>query len=88
VDKTAAAAAGPLEYGGMDVDARLTTRGIAQATETGRHLASKFRFTRVFTSPYLRTVETTRVMAGQFNYTPEITNEERIRRRNLAFSTG
>ena len=90
VSKTAATAAGQLEYGGQirDVDVNLTTRGVAQATETGKYLASKFRFDRVFTSPYLRAVETTRLMVGQFNYTPEIINEERIREKEFGILDG
>ena len=90
VDRAAAAAAGLLEYGAQirDVDVLLTKRGIAQATETGKHLASKFRFDRVYTSPYLRTVETTRVIVGQFDYTPEIVNEERIREKEFGIVDG
>src|SRR5579863_1093425 len=90
VSRAAAAAAGLLEYGGQtrDVDVHLTTRGIAQATETGKHLASTFRFDRVYTSPYMRALETTRVMAGQFDYTPEIVNEERIREKEFGILDG
>ena len=90
VSKTAATAAGLLEYGGeiRDVDVQLTTRGIAQATETGKYLASKFHFDRVFTSPYLRAVQTTRLIVDEFNYTPEIHNEERIREKEFGILDG
>jgi broad specificity phosphatase PhoE len=90
VSKTAATAAGLLEYGGeiRDVDVQLTTRGIAQATETGKYLASKFHFDRVFTSPYLRAVQTTRLIVDEFNYTPEILNEERIREKEFGILDG
>jgi 2,3-bisphosphoglycerate-dependent phosphoglycerate mutase len=90
LSRTTATAAGLFEYGGQsrDVDVHVTTRGIAQATETGKHLASKFRFDRVFTSPYLRTIETTRLMVGQLSYAPEIINEERIREKEFGILDG
>ena len=90
VSKTTATAAGLFEYGSQsrDVDVHVTARGIEQATETGKYLASKFHFDRVFTSPYLRTIETTRLMVSQFSYTPDIISEERIREKEFGILDG
>jgi broad specificity phosphatase PhoE len=90
VNKTVATRAGLLEYGGeiRDVDVQLTARGAAQAKETGKHLASKFRFDRIFTSPYLRAVQTTQSIADEFDCKPEIVNEERIREKEFGILDG
>jgi broad specificity phosphatase PhoE len=90
VQKAAALTAGLHEYGAniRDMDVPLTQRGITQATETGKYLASKFRFDRAFTSPYLRALETTRIMLRQFKRTFEITLEERIREKVFGILDG
>jgi broad specificity phosphatase PhoE len=90
VQKAAALIAGLHEYGGniRDMDVPLTKQGVTQATETGKYLASKFHFDRAFTSPYLRAVETTRIMLQQFKRTFEVTLEERIREKEFGILDG
>jgi 2,3-bisphosphoglycerate-dependent phosphoglycerate mutase len=90
VSKVAATDAGLFEYGGevRDVDVQLTVRGQAQAKETGKHLARKLRFDRVFTSPYLRTIQTTQLMVREFENVPEIVSEERIREKEFGILDG
>jgi 2,3-bisphosphoglycerate-dependent phosphoglycerate mutase len=90
VSKQAATQAGEFEYGGTvrDVDVRLTDRGIKQSQETGMYLATRFRFDRVFASPYLRALETARLMMQQFNYRVELTEDERIREKEFGILDG
>ena len=79
--KEIATSKGELVYGGevRDVDVRLTERGRQQAITTGKYLGGHFHFDRVFSSPYVRTMETARLMIDQFPYEVEFVLEERIR---------
>jgi broad specificity phosphatase PhoE len=90
VGKQAAQAAGRLEYGGdvRDMDVALTTCGVRQAEATGEFLSQKFRFDRVFVSPYLRTAQTAQLMMKHFKHTAESTIEERIREKEFGILDG
>ena len=90
VRRMAALAAGHHEYHGdvRDMDVALTKRGTKQAECTGKHLASEFRFDRVFVSPYLRTVQTAELMLRQFGYRVDVTYDERIREKEFGILDG
>jgi broad specificity phosphatase PhoE len=90
VDKGLAQDQGLLEYhaGVRDMDVRLTERGMRQAEATGKYLGAKFRFDRVFTSPYLRTLQTAETMMKRFSRRVEITYEERIREKEFGILDG
>lgn len=90
VGKHAAQAAGEIEYGGgiRDMDVSLTARGQKQAQATGKHLGRKFRFDRIFVSPYLRTIETLQLMTKLFDYRAEVTYEERVREKEFGILDG
>jgi broad specificity phosphatase PhoE len=62
-----------------DVDTPLTALGVQQAIATGRFLRGKFRFDMIFTSPYLRTIQTATQIAEQMAVEPAMIYEERIR---------
>jgi probable phosphoglycerate mutase len=90
IDRQAAQAIGALEFGGSirDVDVPLTPRGTKQAEETGRYLATKFRFQRVFVSPYLRAVQTAQLVMQPFPDPVELSCEERIREKEFGILDG
>ncbi len=90
VGRMAALAAGEHAYHGdvRDMDVPLTARGTKQAEYTGRHLARKFRFDRVFVSPYLRTVQTADCLLSRFPYHVDVTYEERIREKEFGILDG
>jgi broad specificity phosphatase PhoE len=90
VGKPAAQAAGQLEYHGnvRDMDVQLTENGRRQAEATGQYLAGKFRFDRLFVSPYERTVQTAELMVKQFPYPLEMTLEERVREKEFGVLDG
>jgi len=81
---------GGLEYHGdiRDMDVELTPRGVRQAAETGRHLATKFRFDRVFVSPYERTLQTANIITEQFSYPASLTFDERVREKEFGILDG
>lgn len=62
-----------------DVDTPLTALGMDQAAATGRFLRDKFHFDMIFSSPYLRTIQTARQIMAQMVPEPPIIYEERIR---------
>jgi len=90
VGKPAAQAAGQLEYHGnvRDMDVLLTPNGQRQAGATGKYLAGKFRFDRLFVSPYERTVQTAELMLKYFPYPLEMTLEERVREKEFGILDG
>ncbi len=62
-----------------DVDTPLTALGVQQAVETGRFLRERFHFDVIFTSPYLRTIQTATQIVEQMAVEPAMIYEERIR---------
>src|SRR5579864_5036693 len=72
---------GDLVYGGelRDVDVPITENGKRQAIITGNGLKEKFRFDQVYASPFTRTMQTARLIIGQFLYTPNLVEDERLR---------
>src|ERR1700676_2008174 len=62
-----------------DMDVGLTKRGHLQARSTGKHLAKKYNFDVIFTSPYRRTVQTAKHIRAQIKAKPPLVHEERIR---------
>ncbi len=80
-DKEIASARGELFYGGKirDMEVELTELGVRQAMETGVHLGRRFKFDRVFASPFHRTLQTAQLIAKGFPYTVAITEDERLR---------
>ena len=90
VRRAAALKTGELEYGRdvRDMDVPLTKRGERQAEATGRYLGRKFKFDRVFVSPYLRAVETAHLMLKHFGPRPHLTYEERIREKEFGILDG
>lgn len=90
VRRLAAHSTGELEYGSgvRDMDVPLTTRGERQAEATGHFLARRFKFDRVFVSPYLRAVQTAHLMLKPFTHRPRLTHEERIREKEFGILDG
>src|SRR5215470_8797869 len=64
--------------GVRDVDTPLTPLGIQQAITTGQFL-SKNNFDVIFSSPYMRALQTSQHIAEQLTEVPRIILEERIR---------
>lgn len=62
-----------------DVDTPLTTVGVQQATQTGRFLRDMASFDVIFSSPYMRTLQTSQHIAEQLNPAPRLMVEERVR---------
>lgn len=62
-----------------DVDTPLTQLGIEQAITTGQFLADKANFDVIFSSPYMRTLQTSEHISGQLATAPRLILEERIR---------
>jgi probable phosphoglycerate mutase len=62
-----------------DVDTPLTPVGVQQAVETGKFLRGKVTFDVIFSSPYMRTLQTSGHIAEQLGSAPKIMLEERIR---------
>lgn len=81
---------GELEYGTAvrDMDVPLTERGEKQAEATGRYLSKKFRFDRVFVSPYLRAVQTTHLILSHSAHRLAPSYEERIREKEFGILDG
>jgi broad specificity phosphatase PhoE len=88
--KEIATAKGELVYGGKvrDMDVELTDSGKKQATATGLHLGAEFNFDRVFASPFIRTMQTAQIMAAQFPYQVDITEDERLREIDFGIFDG
>lgn len=62
-----------------DVDTPLTALGIQQAVATGKFLRDRAAFDVIFSSPYMRTVQTSQHIAEQLTAGPQIVLEERVR---------
>lgn len=62
-----------------DVDTPLTPLGVQQAITTGQFLADKVDFDVIFSSPYMRTLQTSQHISQQLPATPRLVLEERIR---------
>jgi len=62
-----------------DVDTPLTALGVQQAIETGKFLHDRTTFDVIFSSPYMRTMQTSQHIAEQFAEAPQILLEERVR---------
>ena len=62
-----------------DMDTELTLRGHRQAQDVGDHLAKHYRFDALFSSPYLRALQTIEEIASKMTYYPPLVVEERIR---------
>src|SRR5215470_5671020 len=59
-----------------DVDTPLTALGIQQAISTGKFLRDKATFDVIFSSPYMRTMQTAQHIAEQLTPVPKILMEE------------
>lgn len=90
VGKAKAFASGHAQYhdGIRDMDVTLTPRGIRQAEVTGKFLGQKFRFHRVFVSPYERTVQTALIMMKHCPHHADLTHEERLREKEFGILDG
>lgn len=62
-----------------DVDTPLTQLGVQQAIATGKFLRDKASFDAIFSSPYMRTIQTSQHIASQFATVPRLILEERVR---------
>jgi broad specificity phosphatase PhoE len=62
-----------------DVDTPLTALGVQQAITTGQFLRNKANFDVIFSSPYMRTLQTSQHISEQLAAVPRIVLEERIR---------
>jgi probable phosphoglycerate mutase len=62
-----------------DMDTNLTQLGHRQALAVGEHLAKHHRFDAIFSSPYRRTMETTKEITSKMALKPPLVVEERIR---------
>lgn len=61
------------------MDTELTPKGHRQARAVGEHLAKHFRFDVLFSSPYLRAIQTSEEIALKMKHKPPVVVEERIR---------
>jgi broad specificity phosphatase PhoE len=68
-----------------DMDTELTPRGLRQAQAVGEHLAKHYRFDVLFSSPYRRTIATSKEIASRLTHKPPLVVEERI--REIEFGT-
>lgn len=68
-----------------DVDTPLTALGVQQAIQTGTFLQGVATFDVIFSSPYMRAVQTSQHIAQQLDPAPTIILEERV--RELEFGT-
>ena len=62
-----------------DVDTALTPLGVQQAIAAGKFLRDKANFDVIFSSPYMRTLQTSQHISEQLAAVPRIVPEERIR---------
>lgn len=62
-----------------DVDTPLTALGVQQAIQTGKFLRDLAIFDVIFSSPYMRALQTSQHITGQFDPPPPIIMEERVR---------
>jgi 2,3-bisphosphoglycerate-dependent phosphoglycerate mutase len=62
-----------------DIDTALTPVGIQQAISTGDFLKDKINFDVIFSSPYLRAIQTAEHITSRFDTKPPVLLEERIR---------
>lgn len=62
-----------------DVDTPLTSLGVQQAVTTGQFLRDKATFDVLFSSPYMRTLQTSQHISEQLTAVPRLVLEERIR---------
>ena len=62
-----------------DVDTPLTLLGVEQAIATGKFLREKTSFDVIFSSPYMRTIQTSQHIASQLATMPRLVLEERVR---------
>jgi len=62
-----------------DMDTQLTQKGFEQARSVGDHLATQYRFDVLYSSPYLRAMQTTDEIASKLTHKSPIVVEERIR---------
>jgi probable phosphoglycerate mutase len=62
-----------------DMDTELTPCGHHQAQAVGDYLAKNYRFDAIFSSPYLRAIQTTKEIASKLTDEPPLVVEERIR---------
>jgi probable phosphoglycerate mutase len=90
VVKAEASASGHAEFHGgvRDMDVTLTPRGMRQAEATGKFLGQRFRFHRVFVSPYERTVQTALLMMKHSPHHADLAHEERIREKEFGILDG
>lgn len=90
VGKDQALARGEFEYGGgvRDMDVTLTALGQKQCEATGRYLGEKFRFGRIFVSPYMRTVQTAEIIMKHVKGSPRLIIEDRIREKEFGILDG
>lgn len=62
-----------------DVDTPLTSLGVEQAIATGKYLCDRGNFDVVFSSPYMRTLQTSQHISEHLANGPRLILEERIR---------
>lgn len=62
-----------------DVDTPLTPLGVEQAIATGQFLRDKYSFDVIFSSPYMRTLQTSQHILENLANAPRIVVEERVR---------
>ena len=62
-----------------DVDTPLTPLGVQQAIATGKFLRDRDSFDVIFSSPYMRALQTSQHLVEQMSVAPRILLEERVR---------
>jgi len=67
-----------------DPDVMLTARGKQQASETGKALHDKFpKIDVAYVSPFIRTMDTYRLIERELGYSPDLHPEDRAREREF-----
>tara|TARA_B100000902_G_C27320765_1_gene924300 strand:+ start:5586 stop:6266 length:681 start_codon:yes stop_codon:yes gene_type:complete len=63
---------------GSEVDPPLNDIGIKQAIETGKFLNNMFKFSKIYSSPYLRTIKTSEIIKKEIKFKDEIEIEDNL----------
>ena len=57
---------------GSEVDPPLNDMGVKQSAETGKFLKNMFKFSNIYSSPYLRAIKTSQIIKKEINFKGEI----------------
>ena len=73
---------------GSEVDPPLNSCGIKQAIETGKFLNKMFKFRKIYSSPYLRTIQTSELIKKELKFKGKIIIEENLKESSKGIFSG